>query len=254
MPIPTWIPTQQISYPGGDLSEPQQLRGLQKQLMHYENQAALSGQGYCVFSLQPELILYTSEVFQKLTGVEVPHGEPLPLQCWLDKFPGFEPEGKSIVKPLLIDLLRQFMLKQQAQLVVDYARQTCDGLRRLEETILPFHLEQTEPRHLFWCWTRSIEFLNSRFAYTFSLVNQGKVLQQKVWAPPLSSHPLVQNLSPTEIKVLKQLFNEDSSRRIAETLNMGVETVKTHRRNIIQKTGYKSTDALVAVLRNDMKL
>jgi len=254
MHIPTWNLTQNLSYSGGDLSEPQLLRGLQKHLMHFENQAALTGQGYCVFSLQPELLLYTSDVFHKLTGLEVLPGEALPLTSWLEQFPGFEPNGKSMVKPLLVRLIKEFMFHQQTQLVVDYKRQTKNGLMRIEEAILPIHLDQSAPRHLFWCWSRSIEFLNSRFAYTFSLVNQGKVLHREIWAPPLSSHPLVQDLSSMELKVLHLLLEGADSRNMAERLHLGVETVKSYRRNIIRKTKFVSTDALVAVLKNEMYL
>ncbi len=237
-----------------DLLTPSTLKSLQKQLTAYEAQAAQTGSGFCVFSLQPDLLLYTSDLFADITGLELQLGEHLPLSVWLKQLPACIDEQQNFIKPMLVKLLREFMLNPPVKLIVDYGRQTRNGFRRLEESIAPILLSQSSPRHLFWCWTHPIDHLNTRFAYTLTLVHNQDVIEKTSWCPPLDSHPLLKDLSPTEVKVLNQLLRTEETRLIADTLNLGHETVKTHRRNIIQKTGHKSTDALVAVLKQEMSM
>lgn len=236
----------------GDLCTPEQLKTWHKNWRATEAHAAQTGTGYCVFSLQSDCLLYTSELFAHITGIELPFGEYAPLELWLKQLPSCDGQQENLVRPMLIKLIRLYMLQSQTSLVIDYGRETRQGFRRLEETIVPFGISQSHPRHLFWCWTHPVDHLNTRFAYSLTLLENGHVTDKRHWCPPLKSHPLLQDLSPTELKVLQQLLHTEKSHLIADTLNLGTETVKTHRRNIIRKTGFHSTDALVAVLKNDM--
>jgi DNA-binding NarL/FixJ family response regulator len=65
---------------------------------------------------------------------------------------------------------------------------------------------------------------------------------------------LAQNetLSEREIEVLKLLVNGNANKEIADKLNISINTVITHRKNISQKTGIKSVSGLTiyAVVNN----
>ncbi len=52
-------------------------------------------------------------------------------------------------------------------------------------------------------------------------------------------------LSLREIEILEMLKNEMTSKEIAEKLHISKTTVDTHRRNILEKTGAKSTKDLI---------
>jgi DNA-binding NarL/FixJ family response regulator len=51
-------------------------------------------------------------------------------------------------------------------------------------------------------------------------------------------------LSEREVEVLKLLVNGNANKEIAEKLNISINTVITHRKNISQKTGIKSVSGL----------
>ena len=56
----------------------------------------------------------------------------------------------------------------------------------------------------------------------------------------------VQNqLSPSELKVLHWIRNGYNSEKIAETLNRSLHTIKTHRKNMLEKTRCKNTAELL---------
>lgn len=52
-------------------------------------------------------------------------------------------------------------------------------------------------------------------------------------------------LSPREVEILALLCHKKDSSQIAEILNISVETVKKHRKNMIEKTGCSDTNELV---------
>lgn len=56
---------------------------------------------------------------------------------------------------------------------------------------------------------------------------------------------LEKNLSKREIDVLKLLVKGNANKEIADKLNISIHTVITHRKNITQKLGIKSTAAMV---------
>ena len=55
-------------------------------------------------------------------------------------------------------------------------------------------------------------------------------------------------LSPRELEVVKLIANGHSNKSVAERLKLSPDTVRTHRNNILKKTGLKTTSQLVAVL------
>ena len=57
------------------------------------------------------------------------------------------------------------------------------------------------------------------------------------------------SLTEREIEIIKLLIEGKSSKDIAEILFISKDTVDTHRRNIIEKTGVKSTSELIGLLR-----
>ena len=56
-------------------------------------------------------------------------------------------------------------------------------------------------------------------------------------------------LTDREIEIIKFILAGKSSKDIAEILFISKDTVDTHRRNIIEKTGVKSTSELIGLLR-----
>jgi DNA-binding NarL/FixJ family response regulator len=56
--------------------------------------------------------------------------------------------------------------------------------------------------------------------------------------------PQNETLSEREIEVLKLLVNGNANKEIADKLNISINTVITHRKNISQKTGIKSVSGL----------
>jgi DNA-binding NarL/FixJ family response regulator len=63
-------------------------------------------------------------------------------------------------------------------------------------------------------------------------------------------------LSEREIDVLKLLTSGNANKEIADKLNISINTVITHRKNISQKTGIKSVSGLTiyAVLKNHISI
>lgn len=60
----------------------------------------------------------------------------------------------------------------------------------------------------------------------------------------VSTEPVSGQLSDRERDVLIQLVNGKSNKEIADTLNISIHTVVSHRKNITQKTGIKSQSGL----------
>ena len=58
--------------------------------------------------------------------------------------------------------------------------------------------------------------------------------------------------SPTERKVLSLSMQNMNIESTATQLHMSPETVRSHRKHIIVKTGFQTIGALVAVLKKDM--
>jgi len=100
-----------------------------------------------------------------------------------------------------------------------------------------------------------VSHLNPRHDHTMSFVSlaggehfmnvsaePGSFLPHRTAGEP---HGLVQGLSKREVAILQLLAQGHSDGQIAQTLNISVLTVRTHRRNMLKKTGCKNSIALV---------
>ena len=56
---------------------------------------------------------------------------------------------------------------------------------------------------------------------------------------------LLEKLSTREQQIVKLLFDGKTSKQIADQLKISKATVNTHRRNILDKTGFKSTSEMI---------
>lgn len=74
--------------------------------------------------------------------------------------------------------------------------------------------------------------------------NALKNLHKKAHGAGTSKQSEAEILSPREIEVLKLLVEGLLNKEIAERLNIGVTTVITHRKNILEKLGVKSVAGL----------
>ena len=62
--------------------------------------------------------------------------------------------------------------------------------------------------------------------------------------------PQYKALSRRELEVLSLILDGKTNKEIAEELFISFDTVKTHRKNILQKTGAKNTPALFNIYHN----
>jgi DNA-binding CsgD family transcriptional regulator len=60
-----------------------------------------------------------------------------------------------------------------------------------------------------------------------------------------SPAPGIEDLTPTEVKILRLLAEYKTSREIAQELFISHRTVQTHRSNICQKLGLQGNHALM---------
>lgn len=88
----------------------------------------------------------------------------------------------------------------------------------------------------------SLETIASKLAIINEMKQKENILQEK--------------LSDREIDVLRSLVTGMSNKEIADKLNISINTVITHRKNITQKTGIKSVSGLTiyAVVQNIITL
>lgn len=61
------------------------------------------------------------------------------------------------------------------------------------------------------------------------------------------SHPLVEQLTPRELQVLRLIVEGKASKEIAVMLNLGVETVRSYRKTMMKKLGINNVAGLIQV-------
>lgn len=61
-----------------------------------------------------------------------------------------------------------------------------------------------------------------------------------------NDNDLINLFSEREKEIIKKLAQGKSAKEIAESLNLSLHTVRTHRRNLLNKTGYTNTAQLIA--------
>lgn len=239
--------------PGADLMEPQAIKALKKKLHMAEFVAQNTGHAFCFLSLKPARLIYTSETYGQFTGIDLEAGTTQPLRQWMPELhqcPGQLP-GPALMG-MMEKLVELASAPGQGQgngpfISMDCCRSVAAQPHfRTEDQIRVVTLGQKSPDVLFLGSVRSLAHLAGSFAYQIRLHHQGKLLDRSVFSPPVVYHPMLQDLSPMERKVLDSIY--DSSRHQSSLL-MSADTLKTHRRRILQKTGYANMEALLAVLK-----
>lgn len=72
----------------------------------------------------------------------------------------------------------------------------------------------------------------------------------KTWKITHSENKELKKLSDREKEVLKLILEENTSKEIAEQLNISKQTVDTHRAHIMEKTGAKTLVGLIKIALN----
>jgi hypothetical protein len=239
-----------------DLVREQSYHDFKKSMHMPEFVAHMGGLAFCILGLRPNHILYTSELYSDFCGLELKPGSTLPLSNWLDSLQSCSgvPLG-NVVAPFLDELSRfpETSEQDEALLVFDYCRRgTEDRIHHLQVQISILNLKQSNPNVLLLCSVRRLEFLPRRFSHEVRLMYKGEVIRKERVAPPINQHPLLKDLSFTEHKVIARLYTEGSHPKLPQLLNMAHDTLKTHRKHILKKTGFSHTEALLAVLKWDL--
>lgn len=225
---------------------------LRQALVQTEFIAENSGFEFCLLSLDPHTLLYTCSSYGSLTGYMPVADKPMPLAHWLRNLVSCP--GKAIGAEVLA-LLEHMSTSQEKDLclVLDYCLQLKNHRFHLEAQISPLYLHQANPHNLFLCTLRNISHLAHRYSHEMRLFKGHQLKDRKLFSPPLSSHPILSPLSGTELRIVELLYNRFSTPDITNRFHMAGETLKRHRKNILHKTGFPSTDALVAVLSQELE-
>lgn len=101
--------------------------------------------------------------------------------------------------------------------------------------------------------------LLNKFDKTISITDDTTTISQKInnlLIPTINSENESEELTQREIEVLICLTKGQANKEIAETLNISIHTVISHRKNIIEKTGVKSLPGLTiyALSKNIIQL
>jgi len=204
---------------------------------------------FCLFALDPEIVLYTNSDYHKRTSVKAKSETTGSIRFWLaNHFPGVQDvfldrifrSIQSLVNlPNHNDLDEPFIL-------VDFSIANSEGdSRRTEMRITRLLLNQKSPRHVFFCSHRDISHLVQTFSNQVKLVFGSKVLDSFMISFPVEHHPLLKELNSIELKIFTLIFNENlDSKAISIQLNFSLETIKSHRKKILQKTGFSTIEAL----------
>lgn len=171
-------------------------------------------------------------------------------------------ETSSIVFEGLAGIIYKSGLKSHVSRVLsfDEIQQMC-ATRRCEVIILnpsfiqnnvrPFHTLKNQFENVKWIgliYAYYDQSLLSLFDTVINISDSPEMITasvQKAVTNVTSRHDHVEDvLSDREIDILKLLTTGLSNKEIAEKLNISINTVITHRKNISQKTGIKSVSGL----------
>jgi len=120
---------------------------------------------------------------------------------------------------------------------------------RIQHQIRPIHFQQRSPEVLFFCEVQILEHFPPSFSHAIKLMHKNIVLKQSVFSPPVTDHPILKDLSATERRVLKQIYQNTSGKDLHSILNMAPDILKSHKSHILRKTGFLSVHALVTFLK-----
>lgn len=247
------LSTQSASVQGIDLMQKDNLQQFTASIKSFDLAYSKMEVGLSIIGTQPNKVLFSGTYFNKLIGLNESESSTLDFADW------FMQESDNEIRKL-VDALLPMLHKLAASndstgrsyIQMDYSRVITERQTiRVDERITPLYFMQKHPKNLFWCTTRAVDHLRLPFGFQLLLIVDGKVVEKASFCPPFHRHPMMQLLSPTERKVLQKLLDYKESKGIAEELNMGIETIRSHRKSIIRKTGFRSTDAAVEILRRD---
>jgi len=239
-----------------DLLDPTAFKVMQKAFRMPEIVAQQSHQAFAVISLNPSRIIYTSENFIEYAAFELIDGAQVPLLLWLNSL--HTCSGLPIdqyLRPMLVDLEKVSIIHHvlAPRLIFDYcANHASKGNLYLQQQVCPLRLEQKNPHMAYLVSIQQIQHFHTPFSHEIKLMLNNTVWKRELFSPPLQRHPLLKNLSSTESKVVKYLFYEGNQKDIYLSLNMSLDTLKSHRKHILKKTGFPNTEALLAVLKWEM--
>lgn len=240
---------------GADLLAEEERRHFAASLRMAEYVARQTGQAFCILGLHPAVLYYTSKTYEEITGSRLNRDEVLPLQDWLNSLVacGPMPIGAA-VQPRLTQLEAQTPESSHTRmLVLDYfTRIEGQGKVHLEMMLHPLRVKPHQPKALFLCTVHNINHTSPRFINELRVLEGSHLIDREVFCPPLASHPLLSPLSGTELKIVQSLLSNTPPSHISTGLNIAGETLKRHRKNIVQKTGVSCTDVLVALLTREM--
>lgn len=126
-------------------------------------------------------------------------------------------------------------LSDLKNLIMNSLPAVCDGPLRLEVLSDIFHLKEDLEHHT---------YIEDRILVPLAEMLEGREPSPNYVAPPKSSADSGEVLSDREKEVLVEVARGLLNKEIADRLNISINTVITHRKNITRKTGIKTTPGL----------
>ena len=126
-------------------------------------------------------------------------------------------------------------LSDLKNLVMNSLPAVCDGALRLEVLSNIFHLQEDLEHHT---------YIEDRILVPLAEMLEGREPSPNFVAPPKSNSDPGEVLSDREKEVLVEVARGLLNKEIADRLNISINTVITHRKNITRKTGIKTTPGL----------
>lgn len=240
------LPDLMTLQPGVNLLDHQNRNLLTGRLIEAENAAELLQQAFCLIGLQPSILLYTSKAFCGLSGCG-PHQDALPpLSHWLTSLRSADGQPMGAAVEAAISALHETGCLLSSLLIHHFAES-----HRLETKIWPILAGQALPNRLFMAWNSQRPTPEGCPCGEIWLIKPQQSVRLQRFAPPLYKHPRLTLLNNRELQVLNLLYEGKAALEICHCLHLPAETLKHHRKQILKKTGYPNTDALVAVLRHE---
>jgi len=241
---------------GVNLEETKHFAILQKVCQLPELIARHSSQVFTLFSLAPATLLYVSEYYQAYTGFKGHIQAGMSLNTWLgdlDNQLGLPLSQKLMPMLDCLHAVALHPIRPKPFVVFTYCMPGAKGEQVLyHQQICKLPLYQAKPEMVFLSVVQCLDYIKPSFSHEVKLIDNSTVLLIDRLAPPLKKHPLLQNLSPAEWKVLNSIYQSGEVERDVSPLLMAEGTIKSHRKHIIKKTGLPNIEALVTILRMDM--
>lgn len=126
-------------------------------------------------------------------------------------------------------------LSDLKNLIMNSLPAVCDGAQRLDVLSNIFHLQEDLEHHT---------YIEDRILVPLAEMLEGREPNPAFVAPSKSADNPGEVLSDREKEVLVQVAKGLLNKEIADKLNISINTVITHRKNITRKTGIKTTPGL----------